>query len=64
VVGAALTDSSLATPKIISQAGLTRKEFAATLGVSTRSVARYMRDGKLIVTRTIGGQPRIHGVKS
>ena len=43
--------------------GFTRKEFAGTIGVSTRTIARYLADGKLIVSRTIGGQPRIHGVK-
>ncbi len=52
------------TSGIVSRRGLSRKEFAGTLGVSTRTVARYIRDGKLIVTRTPGGQPRIHGVKS
>ena len=47
----------------VPPAGLTRKEFAGTIGVSTRTIARYLADGKLIVSRTIGGQPRIHGVK-
>jgi hypothetical protein len=56
-------DSTNGASQIVSQRGQTRKEFAGTLGVSQRTVARYLRDGKLIVTRTPGGQPRIHGVK-
>ena len=47
----------------VPPAGFTRKEFAGTIGVSTRTIARYLRDGKLIVSRTPGGLPRIHGVK-
>jgi len=55
-------DQNQLATQIVSQQGFTRKEFAGTIGVSTRTVARYIRAGKLIVTRTIGGQPRIHGV--
>jgi hypothetical protein len=43
--------------------GFTRKEYAAIHGVNVRTVARWIRVGRLIFTRTPGGQPRIHGVR-
>ena len=49
---------------LIPAGGFTRKEFAALHGVHLKTIDRWIRGGKLIVTRTPGGQPRIHGVKA
>ena len=43
--------------------GRTLKEFADDQSVNIRTVGRWLKAGKLIITRTPGGRPRIHGVK-
>jgi excisionase family DNA binding protein len=43
--------------------GLHHQGFAVRWQVSTRTVERWLRDGKLEFTRTPGGQPRILDVK-
>ena len=43
--------------------GFDRKEVSALFRTHVKTVDRWIRAGKLIVTRTPGGRPRIHGVR-
>ena len=47
----------------IAQAGETVQEFAYRHSVTPRTVWRWIAAGKLTVSRTPGGHPRIHGTK-
>lgn len=39
---------------------LTLKQVKSMLGVSTRTIQRWDRDGKIKCTRTVGGMRRVH----
>ena len=44
--------------------GFDRKEASALFRTHVKTIDRWIRAGKLIVKRTPGGRPRIHGVRA
>jgi hypothetical protein len=58
------TDENRIANVTVPAGGFTFKEFAGCYGVHSKTVSRWARNGKLVITRTPGGRPRIHGVRA